>query len=131
MFPDAVTARGKKHLEELARLSSDHSRSAVLFVIHWPKAEVFMPDFHTDLEFARTLLAVKDRVDIIPAVVRWRDDLTIHPRETKVVDVLWEAIEKEAHDRGSYLVIFRLQERKRVRVGELGERVFEKGYYTY
>ena len=40
----------KRHLEELARLSSNHTRSAVLFVIHWPRAEVFMPDFHTDLE---------------------------------------------------------------------------------
>jgi len=131
MFPDAVTARGKKHLEELARLSSNHTRSAVLFVIHWPKAEVFMPDFHTDLEFSRTLLAVRDRVTFIPAAVRWRDDFSIHPSDTKVVDILWEAVEKEAHDRGSYLVIFRLPKKKIIRVGSLGDLSLRGGYYTY
>jgi sugar fermentation stimulation protein A len=131
MFPDAVTARGKKHLEELARLSSNRTRSAVLFVIHWPKAEVFMPDFHTDLEFARTLLAVRDRVTFIPAAVRWRDDLSIRPSETKMVDILWEAVEKEAHDRGSYLVIFRLPKKKIIRVGSLGDLPLRGGYYTY
>ena len=131
MFPDAVTARGKKHLEELARLSSDRTRSAVLFVIHWPKAKVFMPDFHTDLEFSRTLLAVRDRVTFIPAAVRWRNDLSIHPSDTKVVDVLWEAVEKEAQDQGSYLVIFRLPKKKIVRVGSLGDLPLRGGYYTY
>ena len=131
MFPDAVTARGKKHLEELARLSSKHTLSAVLFVIHWPKADVFMPDFHTDLEFARTLLAVKDRVTFIPAAVRWGDDLSIHPPDTRVVDILWEAVEKEAHDRGSYLVIFRLPKKKIIRVGSLGDLSLAGGFYTY
>jgi sugar fermentation stimulation protein A len=131
MFPDAITARGKKHLEELARLSSNHSRSAVLFVIHWPKAEVFMPDFHTDLEFARALLAAKDRVLILPVAVTWREDLSINPEETRSVDVLWEAVEREADDRGSYLVIFRLPRRRLVRVGELGDIHFRGGYYVY
>lgn len=131
MFPDAVTARGKKHLEELARLSSNHTHSAVLFVIHWPKAEVFMPDFHTDLEFARTLLAVRDRVTVIPAAVRWREDLSVLAEETRVVDVLWEAVEKEAHDRGAYLVLFRLPKQKTIRVGSLGDLALAAGYYTY
>ena len=131
MFPDAVTARGKKHLEELARVSSDRTRSAVMFVIHWPKAEVFMPDFHTDFEFASTLLAVKNRVEFIPAAVTWGDDLSVRPSETKVVEVLWEAIEKEARDRGSYLVLFRLPRKRRIRVGELGEISLAGGYYVY
>jgi len=131
MFPDAVTARGKKHLEELGRLSSSRTLSAVLFVIHWPRAQVFMPDFHTDLEFARTFLAVRDRVAFIPAAVRWRNDLSIRPLDTKVVDILWEAVEKEAHDRGSYLVVFRLPGKKLIRVGELGTISLRKGYYTY
>jgi sugar fermentation stimulation protein A len=131
MFPDAVTARGKKHLEELARLSSNYTRSAVLFVIHWPKAEVFMPDFHTDLEFARAFLAARDRVMVLPIAVNWAEDLSINPAETRVVDVLWEAVEKEAHDRGSYLVIFRLPRKRLVRVGELGDVHFRRGYYIY
>jgi len=34
MFPDAVTARGKKHLEELSRLSAEGTSCAVLFLVH-------------------------------------------------------------------------------------------------
>jgi sugar fermentation stimulation protein A len=45
MFPDAVTARGKKHLEELTRLSAEGTSCAVLFLIHWPRAEVFLMRF--------------------------------------------------------------------------------------
>jgi sugar fermentation stimulation protein A len=47
------------------------------------------------------------------------------------VDVLWEAVEKEAYDRGSYLVIFRLPRKRSVRVGELGDVRFRLGYYVY
>jgi len=131
MFPDAVTARGKKHLEELARLAGTDTPSAVVFVIHWPKAEVFMPDFHTDLEFAKTLLAVRDRVAVIPVAVRWRRDLSFRASEAKIVKVLWKAVEKEAHDRGAYLVIFRLPKKKIIRVGSLGDLSLAGGYYTY
>lgn len=131
MFPDAVTARGTKHLEELARLASPRTRSAVLFVIHWSGAEVFMPDFHTDLAFAETLLAVRDKVLLIPAAVRWRDDFSILPSETKVVPILWDAVAQNARDGGSYLVLFRLPKKTRVRIGELGNLLLPEGYYTY
>lgn len=131
MFPDAITARGKKHLEELARLSSTRTLAAVLLVIHWPRAEAFMPDFHTDLEFARTFLAVKDRVAFIPVAVKWNEDLSIDPSQTKAVDILWEAVEKEAHDRGGYLLIFRLRDKRRFPVGGLGDVELRKGYYVY
>ena len=56
MFPDAVTARGTRHLEELALLSEEGMKTAVLFIVHWPFARFFMPDYHTDLKFSRTLL---------------------------------------------------------------------------
>lgn len=102
MFPDAVTARGARHLEELARLSAEGIRTAVVFVIHWPLASVFMPDYHTDLHFARTLLAVRESVQIIPLSVEWLPDLSLTGR-TRLLDIPWSYIEQEAQDRGSYL----------------------------
>jgi sugar fermentation stimulation protein A len=36
MFPDAVTVRGSRHLRELAELSREGRRTALLFVIHCP-----------------------------------------------------------------------------------------------
>ena len=66
MFPDAITARGARHLRELARPLRNGSRGAVLFVVHSPLPEFFMPDYHTDLHFARTFLSVRASVDLIP-----------------------------------------------------------------
>jgi sugar fermentation stimulation protein A len=43
MFPDAVTERGARHLRELAELSDRGRRTAVLFIVHWLKAEFFLP----------------------------------------------------------------------------------------
>jgi sugar fermentation stimulation protein A len=130
MFPDAVTARGAKHLQELAKLSCEGKRTVVLFVVHWPFTEVFMPDYHTDLHFAQTLLKVHNDVDVIPVSVRWNDDLSLVP-DARILTIPWEYIEREAKDRGSYLLILRLIKDTKVDVGKLGSIVFKKGFYVY
>ncbi|HAR96096.1 MAG TPA: DNA/RNA nuclease SfsA, partial [Deltaproteobacteria bacterium] len=130
MFPDAVTARGARHLEELAHLSADGIRAVVVFVIHWPLASVFMPDYHTDLHFARTLLAVRGSVQIIPISVEWRSDFSLS-RHVRLVSVPWSYIEREARDRGSYLLIMKLSEDISLEVGMLGRVFFRKGFYIY
>ena len=56
MFPDAITQRGRRHLVELAGLSRQNARPCVLFLIHTPHVDWFMPDYHTDFEFSRTML---------------------------------------------------------------------------
>jgi sugar fermentation stimulation protein A len=131
MFPDAVTARGKKHLEELSRLSAEGTSCAVLFLLHWPKAEMFLPDFHTDLEFARTMKDAKEKIRFFPVSVEWGEDLSILPERTKVLPVLWEALEGEAEDRGSYLILYHLPRKKRIEIGGLGKVTFKQGYYMY
>ena len=130
MFPDAVTARGARHLEGLAHLSADGTRAAVVFVIHWPLASVFMPDYHTDLHFARTLLTVRESVQVIPLAVEWLPDFSLS-RRTRLLDVPWPYIEREAHDRGSYLLILQLFEDIHLEVGRLGQVFFRKGFYIY
>jgi sugar fermentation stimulation protein A len=131
MFPDAVTARGKKHLEELTRLSSDGTSCAVLFLVHWPRAEVFLPDFHTDLEFAKAMKEAKDKVRFFPVSVEWGEELAIVSGRTKVLPVLWEALEREAEDRGSYLILYCLPRKRLIEIGGLGKVSFRQGYYLY
>lgn len=130
MFPDAVTARGARHLRELADLAGGATRCAVVFIIHWPLASVFMPDYHTDLHFARTLLAVRESVRIIPLSVRWLPDLSLSC-SVRLLDVPWQHIELEAQDRGSYIIILELQSEAVVDVGKLGSIRFPKGFYLY
>jgi sugar fermentation stimulation protein A len=131
MFPDAVTARGKKHLEELSRLSAEGTPCAVLFLVHWPRAEVFLPDFHTDLEFARAMKDAKGKVRFLPVSVEWGEGLSIVPGRTKVLPVLWEALEREAEDRGSYLILYYLPRKRLIEIGGLGKVSLRQGYYLY
>jgi len=130
MFPDAVTERGARHLRELAELAQNGIRAAVVFVVHWPFSEVFMPDYHTDLGFSRTLLDVKGRVKIIPLAVHWGPDLSLL-RGAKLMGIPWDYINQEAHDRGSYLLILRLEKGMKLEVGRLDRVSFERGYYVY
>ncbi|GHV41800.1 hypothetical protein AGMMS49546_18530 [Spirochaetia bacterium] len=55
MFPDAPSGRALKHLEELAGLSAQGYTCHVLFVIVHGKPERFIPNLHTDPEFAAAL----------------------------------------------------------------------------
>jgi sugar fermentation stimulation protein A len=130
MFPDAVTDRGKRHLEELASLAGKGIRSAVLFVVHAPSCDTFMPDYHTDLSFARTLLSVRSSVQIIPVAVEWGPDLSLSDRAT-LLDIPWSYIEREAQDRGSYILVLSLAEDRFLDVGRLGRLFFRKGFYLY
>ncbi len=130
MFPDAITARGTKHLLELAELSRKGMAAAVLFIVHSPKVRYFMPEHHTDLVFSRALLAVKDRVMIKALSVGWNKDLSLG-NEVRELTIPWDMVERESHDNGSYIVILRLPGDRRIPVGGLRDVKFRKGYYLY
>jgi sugar fermentation stimulation protein A len=130
MFPDAVTDRGARHIEELARLSEEGVKTVVLFIVHWPFAKIFMPDYHTDLNFSRTLLRIRDRLKVVPVAIGWKQDLSLSPK-VNLLQVPWDHIEEEAKDRGSYLLILYLKRGSNLRIGKLGKVTFRKGFYVY
>lgn len=55
MFPDAPTARGVKHVNELAKLAADGFETYVIFVIQMKKMRYFTPNRTTHPEFADAL----------------------------------------------------------------------------
>ena len=55
MFPDAVTARGTKHLEELMQLVEDGLAGCIFFLVQRRDAEKFMPASHIDPLYSETL----------------------------------------------------------------------------
>jgi sugar fermentation stimulation protein A len=130
MFPDAVTARGSRHLRELAELSAKGQKTAVLFLIHWPKVKNFKPDYHTDLTFARTMLACRNRVLFLPVSIQWQEDLSLG-KKIKQLNIPWESIEREAEDRGNYLLVLKLNHCRKISIGKLGVFSFRSGYYVY
>lgn len=58
MFPDAVTARGTKHLLELAELVKQGHGGAILYLVQRADARIFKPADHIDPDYARVLRAV-------------------------------------------------------------------------
>ena len=130
MFPDAVSARATKHLLELGSLTRKGYDAAVLFVVHSDRARWFMPEHHTDLEFCRTLLSVRDRVMVKAVSAEWGEDLSLKDTSRELA-IPWDLVERESHDRGDYIVVLQLKRDRRIEVGGLGKVRFRKGYYLY
>lgn len=130
MFPDAVTQRGTRHLLELARLKEEGKKVAVLFLVHSSHVRIFMPDYHTDLVFAQTLLRLRRQIRIIPVAIHWEEDLSLR-LETRALRIPWSLLEREVEDRGSYLLLLHLEKHQVLTIGRLGEISFPAGYYVY
>ncbi|BAX82082.1 DNA/RNA nuclease SfsA [Labilibaculum antarcticum] len=54
-FPDAVTTRGKKHLNTLMKVKKEGKRAVMVYVIQRTDVSKFAPAFDIDLEYAKTL----------------------------------------------------------------------------
>lgn len=130
MFPDAVTDRGRRHLLKLASLAEGGMQCGVLFVVHWSRARFFLPDYHTDFAFARTFADLRERLAYRAVSVSWNEDLSLGG-EIRELSIPWDLLEREARDRGSYLLILRISRAVEVTVGSLGTFAFGEGYYLY
>lgn len=65
MFPDAVTARGLKHLQTLIRARQEGYRAAMLYIIQRADVHSFSPAQHIDPDYARMFeQAMKEGVEI-------------------------------------------------------------------
>jgi sugar fermentation stimulation protein A len=103
---------------------------AVVFLICWHKSNFFRTDYHTDLEFSKTLLAAKDRVSFLPVGLEINPDLS-PTSKVRLLEIPWEVVEKEVEDRGSYILILRLPAGRTLTIGKLGRIKCKAGYYLY
>lgn len=83
LFPDAVTTRGKKHLDTLIEVKKQGIRAAMLYVIQRMDVEKFGPAKEIDPDYAATLKkAYAAGVEIIPVQAK------VTPGEIKIVKEL-------------------------------------------
>lgn len=75
-FPDAPTARGVKHLEELTRIRREGMEAAVLFVVQMDEVTAFSPNDATDPAFGDALRRAADAGVEIAAI-----DCLVRPEE--------------------------------------------------
>jgi len=131
MFPDAPSKRAIKHVQELAELAPpDGPKPLVMFLVGKQGPTFFVPDWHTDLDFAQALLAAKDRLEILAVAVDTDTQLNLSSK-TESLPIQWDLVEREAHDQGVYLYLMALEEKTEIEIGALGKRTFEAGYYIY
>ena len=131
MFPDAVTERGSRHLNELQEYSIySNVETIVLFIVQGRDIDYFMPDFHTDLNFTHTMLKVRENINFVPVHVQWMPDLTLSS-SIKVLDIPWDYVEMMSKDRGAYILAFDIESDAYVNVGAMGEVFFQTGSYMY
>lgn len=104
MFPDAPSARAKKHVEELLHLVHEGYEAAVLFLVQSSEPRFFLPDFHTDFAFAQELYEARGHLRIIPCGISWGENMAFEGSPA-VLTVPWDIFEDEAGDRGNYIVL--------------------------
>ena len=130
MFPDAITERGRKHLLHLKELQNEGYHTGVLFLVQWDKAQWFLPDYHTDLDFARTFKKVAPSLDWKAVAVAWDETFTM-PTVTHECSYPSTILDTEAHDSGVYVMVMHLDHDLDLEIGSKGMMHFNAGYYMY
>lgn len=130
MFPDAVTERGRRHLLHLSSLRDKGIRAGILFLVQWNRARWFLPDYHTDPDFAETFETCADKLDWKAFTVEWNDDFS-EPAPGRELMYPQAVLERENRDRGTYAVIYCLEEDRCEFVKAGKKHDFKAGYYVY
>lgn len=60
-FPDAVTARGLKHVQELVDVVQDGGRAVLFFLVNRPDGRFFMPARHIHADYADALVGAREK----------------------------------------------------------------------
>ena len=131
MSPDAVTARGPAICRNWPRSRGVARGRRSSSSCTGPSLKCLCPTTIRICTSPGTLLAVHESMNIIPVAVRWQQELSLADEAT-LLDIPWHYIEKEAHDRGGYILILELSEDHTLPIGRRGEPTFfRKGYYLY
>lgn len=95
-FPDAVSSRASEHIRLLA--STQGGRLIILVLNH--RAEVFVPNYHTDYEFYMALKENYGRITISAFRISYDDDLNIDSLSPVPVHI------PEVSQRGFFFMVF-------------------------
>jgi len=70
-FPDAISKRGKKHLETLMKVKAEGMRAVMFYVVQRTDVRAFSVASHIDPEYAETLkLAVRAGIEVFAYVAK-------------------------------------------------------------
>lgn len=131
MFPDAPTLRGQKHLADLERLAREAGYDThVVFLILHAGAQRFLPNLHTDPDYARLVLS-SQAVQLHPYALTFSDPATAELATLRDVPLDWETLRANCQNKGSYLLLLENPSDITQSVGKLGNVAFSRGWYVY
>lgn len=131
MFPDAPTTRGLRHLTTLERLArGGRYATHIVFLILHAGARRFLPNPHTDFDYATRFLGV-EHVHLHTLRVPVSSPVSVDLGCVEAVPIDFEALRANCRNAGSYLLLMENVEDVRLSIGKLGERDFPKGWYVY
>jgi sugar fermentation stimulation protein A len=120
-FPDAVSERASNHVRALA----ESKKGMLIFFLLHQGIKTFVPNFHTDFQFYRTVMEEKNSLPILAYSAVYDSNFKI----TGVSDV--DVIYPEEKPKGSYCIILKNEKDSIIPVGSLGDISFKKGFYVY
>lgn len=66
LFPDAVTTRGRKHLNALVEAKKAGYRAVMFFLVQRSDVRTFAPAIHIDIEYSKALQnAISNGVEVL------------------------------------------------------------------
>ncbi len=130
MFPDAPTQRGRKHLAHLEELAAEKCKVYNLFLITSMQAKVFRSNYHVDLAYAQQMLKAKN-ITFLAYKIGFANPITLDTFKTEPIKIDWDSTERNALDKGSYVLVLKNESDVTNNVGSLGDIFFKKGYYVY
>ena len=130
MFPDAPTLRGSKHLAHLIGMSEKGERAGLLILVHYSKAEWFLPNFHGDPSFAAYFRKGMDSLEWKTVVLSWTPDFVM-PESVRLIGSSARALDDEMGNHGDYMIVLYVSEDRDVETGSLGIIHYPQGYYVY
>jgi sugar fermentation stimulation protein A len=130
MFPDAPTGRGKKHLKTLEHLSSEGFQVCNFYCITNRRARIFMPNFHTDLDYCLAFMAAKG-VTFRALRIPLNNPVTVELKDIQEIPIDLDTTRECCSDSGSYILILRNPRLFHASVGSLGLCTFQPGFYVY
>jgi sugar fermentation stimulation protein A len=87
MFPDAVTERGQKHLEELMHVVDGGQRAAMVFCVQRADCERFRPADHVDPAYGKLLRRAKAHGVALFALRATADSTGVYAQQTLPVSL--------------------------------------------
>ncbi len=119
-FPDAVSSRAASHVRAL----SETGGRLVFFILH-QGVDRFIPNYHTDFEFYKTLRDHRNDIETRGYSAIYNSSLEI--TGAKEVEILIPEVKPV----GSYLVVMACDGPKEIEVGKLGRISLDPGFYLY